>query len=203
MQQVVAPLYYTYGMTETVSHIALRRLNGAQRSDRFVPFEGVELGQDTRGCLTITADVMQGETLPTNDLVELDTDGAFRWMGHIDNVINSGGVKVQIETVECALEAWLLGEQSEAYANRRFFVGPMTHSRLGQAVVAIIEGEPFGGGATLAPALETVIRTDLRQFLNHYEAPRHFYFVSKLLETPTGKIDRQANLEHIATLYPQ
>jgi O-succinylbenzoic acid--CoA ligase len=174
MQPITAPLYHTYGMTETVSHIALRRLNGPQRSDRFVPFEGVKLA-----------------------------DGTFQWIGRIDNVINSGGVKVQIETVERALEAWLLREQGGIYADRRFFVGPIDHSRLGQAVAAVIEGEPFGGGDTLSPGLETAMRNDLQQSLSRYETPRHFFFVSKLLETPTGKIDRRANLERIAILYPQ
>lgn len=203
MQAIAAPLYHTYGMTETVSHIALRRLNGPQRSDRFVPFEGVELGQDARGCLTISAAVTQHQVLQTNDLVNLHADGTFQWIGRIDNVINSGGVKVQIETVERALEAWLLHEQDGIYADRRFFVGPIDHSRLGQAVVAVIEGEPFGGDDALSPVLETAMRSKLQQSLSRYETPRHFFFVGKLRETPTGKIDRRANLERIAVFYPQ
>lgn len=202
IQHVKAPIYHTYGMTETVSHIALRRLNGPQRSERFVPFEGVRLGQDARGCLTISAAVTKHRILHTNDLVNLHPDGTFQWIGRIDNVINSGGVKVQIETVERALEAWLLQTQDGIYADRRFFVGPVNHPRLGQAVVAVIEGEPFGGGDTLVPALETVIRSNLQQSLSRYETPRHFFFVSKLLETPSGKIDRQANLARIAVLAP-
>jgi O-succinylbenzoic acid--CoA ligase len=90
-QRVQAPLYHTYGMTETVSHIALRRFNGPQRSDYFLPFDEVRLGKDARGCLTITSALTRGETLQTNDLVALQTDGSFRWLGRIDNVINSGG----------------------------------------------------------------------------------------------------------------
>ena len=83
-------MYHTYGMTETVSHIALRHLNGRQRSDRFVPFEEVHLGVDARGCLTITSALTRGETLYTNNLVEFHTDGSFRWLGRIDNVIDWG-----------------------------------------------------------------------------------------------------------------
>lgn len=202
LQQVTAPLYHTYGMTETVSHIALRRLNGPHRSERFVPFEGVKLGQDARGCLTLSAAVTKQRILQTNDLVKLHADGTFQWVGRVDNVINTGGVKVQIEMVERALEAWLLHEQDGVYADRRFFVGPIDHARLGQAVVAVIEGEPFGGGDTLAPALETAIRRNLQQSLRRYETPRHFFFVAKLLETPSGKIDRRANLQRIAVLAP-
>ena len=145
LQRVQASLYHTYGMTETVSHIALRRLNGPQRSDRFIAFDEVRLGLDARGCLTITSALTRGETLATNDLVELHADGSFRWLGRVDNVINSGGVKVHIEQVERALEAWLLHYREGVYAERRFFVGPLEHARLGHAVVAVIEGEPCAG----------------------------------------------------------
>ena len=197
-QRAQVPLYHTYGMTETVSHIALRRMNGPQRSDRFVPFDGVQLELDARGCLAITSALSQGVTLQTNDLVQFFPDGSFRWLGRIDNVMNSGGVKVQIEKVETALEAWLLHHQDGIYATRRFFVGPVAHPRLGQAVVAVIEGEPFGGGMTVDPELETAIRTHMQQSLTRYEVPRQYYFVPHLLETPTGKIDRRANLARLA-----
>ena len=199
-QQVTAPLYHTYGMTETVSHIALRRMNGAQRSDCFVPFEEVRLGLDARGCLTITSALTRGGTLQTNDLVEFQPDGSFRWIGRIDNVMNSGGVKVQIEKVETALEAWLLHYKDGTYAECRFFVGPLAHPRLGQAVVAIIEGKPGDDEVIIAPEIEAVLRTQLQHTLTPYEIPRKVYFVHQLLETPTGKIDRRANLERLASL---
>jgi O-succinylbenzoic acid--CoA ligase len=197
-QQVTAPLYHTYGMTETVSHIALRRMNGPQRSDCFVPFDEVGLGLDARGCLTITSALTRGETLQTNDLVEFQADGSFRWLGRIDNVINSGGVKVQIEKVETALEVWLLHYKDGTYADRRFFVGPLAHPHLGQAVVAVVEGGPGDGRAVIAPEVEAALRAQLQQTLTPYEIPRKVYFVGQLLETPTGKIDRRANLERVA-----
>jgi len=200
-QRVQVPLYHTYGMTETVSHIALRRFNGSQRSDCFIPFDEVRLGVDARGCLTITSALTRGETLQTNDLVELQADGSFRWLGRIDNVINSGGVKVHIEKVERALEAWLLHYQTGIYAERRFFIGPLAHPRLGHAVVAVIEGEPCGDAAISALAVETALRTHIQQALTPYEVPRKVYFVPQLLETPTGKIDRGANLQQIAAQY--
>jgi O-succinylbenzoic acid--CoA ligase len=141
--------------------------------------------------------------LHTNDLVEFHADGAFRWLGRIDNVINSGGVKVHIEKVERALEAWLLHHQEGVYAERRFFVGPLEHPRLGQAVVAVIEGEPYGGEDTGAPTLETTLRTHVQQVLTPYEVPHKVYFVPQLLETPTGgKIDRRANLQRLAAQHP-
>lgn len=198
-QQVTAPIYHTYGMTETVSHIALKRLNGPQRSDHFVSFDGVRLGLDERGCLTITSALTRGETLQTNDLVELYPDGSFVWQGRIDNVINSGGVKVQIEKVEHALEAWLVHYHEGVYAQRRFFVGPLAHPRLGQAVVAVIEESSCRDRETVAPEFETTMRNALQQSLTRYEVPQHVYVVPRLLETHTGKVDRRANLARIAS----
>jgi O-succinylbenzoic acid--CoA ligase len=202
LQRLTAPLYHTYGMTETVSHIALKRLNGPQRSDRFVPFDGVRLGQDARGCLHITSVLTQGATLQTNDLVELYPDGSFRWLGRSDNVINSGGVKVQIEKVEAALENWLASHADGVYAERRFFVGALPDPRLGHTVVAVIEGEPFAGEAARSPAPASTLRTALEQSLSPYEIPRQWYFVPRLCETPTGKIDRFATLQHLASRSP-
>lgn len=198
LQQVTAPLYSTYGMTETVSHIALRRLNGSQRSEYFVPFESVALGQDARGCLTITSILTRDKTFTTNDLVTLSAEGSFQWLGRVDNVINSGGVKVQIEKVEIALETWLARYQNGMYGERRFFVGALPHPGLGQTVVAVVEGTPFGGGATLSPAMHMTLRTALQQSLTPYEMPRQWHFIPQLLTTPTGKIDRRANLQRLA-----
>ena len=192
LQGVSAPLYHTYGMTETVSHIALRRLNGPQRSDRFKPFDGVHLQLDARGCLAITSVLSRGETLYTNDLVELHPDGSFVWLGRLDNVINSGGVKVQTEKVESALETCLLQTCDGAYADRRFFVGPIRDPRLGQMVAAVIEGEAW------PTEIELAMREQLQSLLTRYELPRRFFFVSKLIETRTGKIDRHANLTQAA-----
>jgi O-succinylbenzoic acid--CoA ligase len=198
IQRVRAPLYHTYGMTETVSHIALRRLNGPQRSERFIAFDDVRLGLDARGCLTITSALTRGETLVTNDLVELHADGSFQWLGRVDNVINSGGVKVHIEKVERALEAWLLHYQDGRYAERRFFVGALAHARLGQEVVAVIEGQPLADQTGRTIPLDTALRTQMAPALTPYEMPRTVYFVPHLCETPTGKIDRRATLQHLA-----
>jgi O-succinylbenzoic acid--CoA ligase len=196
LQVITAPVYHTYGMTETVSHIALRRLNGPTASERFIPFGGVELALDERGCLTIKATVTGGEQLQTNDLVDLQPDGSFIWLGRVDHVINSGGVKVQLEKVERALEAFLTDYEDGCYAHRRFFVGSLPNERLGQAVVAVIEGEPISTNMP-ATSFETIARTALKQALNQYEIPRQICFLKSFTETPTGKIDRPANLKRL------
>lgn len=188
LQAITAPIYHTYGMTETVSHIALRRLNGAQRSDRFLPLPGVTLGQDTRGCLTIQAPMTRDEVLVTNDLVERFPDSSFRWTGRHDNIINSGGVKIQLEQVEQALTAVLTSLEGGSLSTRDFFVGPLPDARLGQVVTLVMEG------TTLDAATETAIQGALQSYLNRYAIPRRFCYLPRLQRTPTGKIDRLANL---------
>jgi O-succinylbenzoic acid--CoA ligase len=188
-----APIYHTYGMTETVSHIALRRLNGQQASDYFVPLEGVKLGLTPQGCLTVVSVLTNHQTLATNDLVDLKTDGSFRWLGRIDNVINSGGVKVQAEVVESALQKLFREYQGGILSNRRLCVAPMEHPQLGQAVVAMVEGQPLGQ-EILADIRLQLWRSRL---LKKYEVPCYFFFRSRFLETATGKIDRPANLAQL------
>ncbi|MDM8532126.1 AMP-binding protein [Anaerolineales bacterium HSG25] len=194
LQQIQAPVYHTYGMTETVSHIALRRLNGSQASDLFVPLSGVTTGLDERGCLTINSVLTNHQTLITNDRVELHADGAFRWLGRLDHVINSGGVKVQAEKVERAMATVLLSYQQGRLASRRFFAAPLPHAELGQQVVAIIEGSP------LDKASESELRQALleQNLLHKYELPRQFFYLPQLEETTTGKVNRSATVAQIS-----
>ncbi len=185
VKTLAAPIYHTYGMTETVTHIALRRLNGAETSSTFRPLPGVEVGLDDRGCLRIKGPMTLDQWVQTNDLVELQPDGSFRWLGRWDTVINTGGIKVQVEQVELAL-----GEELNALGlgERRFVIVPLPDERLGQAVAVIVEGEPLGVEA------EAAIQSALRDRLDRFAPPRRFVYLPRLIETPTGKIDRQANL---------
>lgn len=189
LQRVQAPIYHTYGMTETVTHIALRRLNGPRAADAFTPLPGVELAQDARGCLTIRSAVTLGQTVVTNDRVTLRDDGTFVWLGRLDNVINTGGVKVQVEKVENALEQLLLGYEDDALARRRFFVAGLPDERLGQMVSVIMEGEALEAG------VEEALKAALAARLERFAVPRRFCYVPQLSETPTGKIDRIASLQ--------
>jgi len=102
-----SPAYQSYGMTETLSHVALRRINGEEAQSWYYPLEGVEISLDARGCLKLRADFLPDE-INTNDMVELDANAAFRWLGRIDNVINSGGVKIHPEQVENVIGPLLL-----------------------------------------------------------------------------------------------
>ena len=162
-----------------------------EASSAFRPLPGVEVGRDDRGCLRIRGPMTLDQWVQTNDLVELQPDGSFRWLGRWDTIINTGGVKVQVEQVESALEEAL---RALGLGERRFFVGPLPDERLGQVVAAIVEGEPLGIEA------ETAIQLALRDRLDRFALPRRFVYLPSLAETPTGKIDRQANYGRCADL---
>lgn len=100
-------VWSTYGMTETLSHIALRRLNGSESSEWYTPFSQVNLSLSAEGTLVIQAPSVNPKTLVTNDLATFNSQGQFRIIGRKDNVLNTGGVKVQIEQVEALLQPLL------------------------------------------------------------------------------------------------
>jgi O-succinylbenzoic acid--CoA ligase len=189
--QLSAPVYHTYGMTETATHVALRRLNGPQASARFVPLPGVELALDARGCLGIRGAVTGGAWIQTNDLVDLAADGSFAWLGRWDNVINSGGVKVQVETVEAAVEALQRRRPDLPWRGRMLAVAGLPDARLGQMVTLVLEGTPLGA------AEETALLDALRAELDRFAVPRRLAYLPALPLTPTGKIDRRALLAEL------
>ncbi|MEM7126696.1 MAG: AMP-binding protein [Chloroflexota bacterium] len=188
IQELSAPVYQTFGMTETVTHFALRRLNGPHASSAFIPLPGVYLGTDERGCLNVRSSITKNQTLQTNDQVILQGDGSFIWQGRWDNVINSGGVKVHPEVVEQAIEQVI---HELGLPDSRFFVTGLPDERLGEQVTVIFEGSHLGADVELA------IRSALSAGLSSYEIPRAFLSQSKFSETPTGKIDRPKTLERI------
>ena len=87
-------VWSTYGMTETLSHIALRRLSGPEASDWYIPFPSVKVSLSDDGCLVIDAPEVCPGRLVTNDIAEISPQG-FRILGRKDNVICSGGIKIQ------------------------------------------------------------------------------------------------------------
>lgn len=195
IRQLDVPVYHTYGMTETATHVALRRLNGAAASAAFAPLPSVVTGVDARGCLHLCGPMTGGAVIQTNDLVELHAGGAFVWVGRWDNVINSGGVKVSVESVEAGIEG-LAAEQPElGLARRRYFIAGLPDARLGQVVTLIIEG------GALSEDQAAQLHWALSQALPRHHAPRAIRYAPRFVETPTGKIDRGATLA--ATAAPE
>jgi O-succinylbenzoic acid--CoA ligase len=126
-------------MTETISHIALKQLNTASKQSYFTVLEGVSISTDSRDCLVIHTPALRQQTVFTNDVVHMLSPSTFEWIGRIDNVINTGGVKVQAEKVEKAVE----GALAKLQLHRRFFVAPLPDSLLGEAVTVFMEGRPL------------------------------------------------------------
>lgn len=188
IRQIKAPVYHTYGMTETATHVALRRLNGLEATPAFVPLPGVNIGVDGRSCLHLRGPMTADATIQTNDRVELQPDGSFVWIGRWDNVLNSGGVKVHVESVEASIEVLAAAQPELGLARRRFFVAGQPDERLGQEIVLVVEG------AALDDEGQMQLRRALNQALPRHHAPRRFIFTPCFVATPTGKIDRKATL---------
>lgn len=168
-------VWSTYGMTETLSHIALRRINGPQASDIYRPIPGVKVSLSPSGTLVINAPAVCPRPLTTNDLAELTPDGGFRIRGRLDNVICSGGIKLQMEEIERKLADLPFPVQVTAIPDER----------LGEAVTLLCEMD-----ADTAPANgwdRKTIAAWCRQRLTPYEVPRHIFRVKALPRTATGK----------------
>ncbi len=180
---LTVPVWHTYGMSETCSHVALRRLNGPDATDYYRVLPGIAAGQDARGCLTLRGDVTDDVLITTNDLVELlPAQHGFRWLGRADFVINSGGVKVAAEKVEMVLGVAL----AEAGHPRSCFVTGRPDERLGQTVAAYLEGPALPAAALAA------VQALLAARLGPYEQPRHWVTVPAFATTASGKLDRRA-----------
>ncbi|MBO0933597.1 AMP-binding protein [Fibrella aquatilis] len=191
LQVIEAPVYATYGMTETVSHIAIRRLNGPAKSDLFTVLPGVTVGTDERGCLHITAAATNHERVQTNDVVELVAEAdavRFRLLGRADTIINTGGVKVQPEAVEAIIQQQLL----QWGLSPRLFVAGLPDERLGQRVELFLENQ------TLTTEQWLTIQTAIGAALGRYAIPKAWHVTGAFGETATGKIDRRATMAAVA-----
>ncbi|MDX5418928.1 MAG: AMP-binding protein [Hymenobacteraceae bacterium] len=187
LQQLQVPVYHTYGMTETASHIALRLLNGPNAAEYYETLEGVKIGQDNRGCLTIKADITENEMLITNDIVEILTPTRFRWIGRADNTINTGGVKVQTEIVEIAVSEAMAGMDETP----RFFVASQPDELLGEKVILVLEGKK------LPEESEQQMQEKLKGLLRKFEMPKDIYYSPEFSETATGKVSRLRTMQKL------
>nr|WKN40065.1 AMP-binding protein [Tunicatimonas sp. TK19036] len=185
--QLTLPVYSTYGMTETVSHIALRKLTQPEASQYFQVLGGAEIKTDDRGCLMIKGEITQQQWLTTNDLIEICDERHFQWLGRFDFVINSGGVKVSPETVETTVEPAL---RAAGFAGR-FLITSLPDERLGERVILLLEGEKQ------SKTFEQKVLGQAAVHLSAYQVPKQLYYTPALAETPSGKIQRQASRQRL------
>lgn len=168
-------VFSTYGMTETLSHIALRKLNGNDTSDNYYPFDSVNLSLSDENTLIIDAPLVSSEVLQTNDICEINADGSFKILGRKDNVVNSGGIKIQIEEVE---------RLYAPYITIPFAVSSQADAKFGEALVLVAEKN-----------IDLTFLDNIQPI--HFRVKR-FIEVKKIPMTETSKIDR-ATLKQLLT----
>ncbi len=168
--------YLSYGMTETVSHVALCRIEKDSAKEKiYHALPDVTFSKDHRNCLIIHAPYLQSEPFVTNDVVTLHSETSFAWLGRWDNVINSGGIKFFPEEIERKI-AGLLPE--------RFYITSLPHEQLGEQIVLKIESPTWNDAKKKSFLLQIACR------LSKYEIPKQILFTDKFEETSTGKIKR-------------
>jgi O-succinylbenzoic acid--CoA ligase len=162
-------VWETYGMTETVSHVALRKCG----DDWFTPLDGVRLSTDGRGCLVIDAPDVAETTLVTNDVVELMEDGRFLFVGRADNIVNSGGIKLFPEKIEKKLNSVI---------DQPFAVTGLPDDLLGQKLVLVVASHTN----------DASLKDRIAPLLDKYENPKEIIYIPQLFYTSNNKIDRVA-----------
>jgi len=180
LQDVSTVVFETYGMTETITHIAAKKISNISSSEVGTGFEilpNVTINVDDRGCLVIDAPNVSDKEVVTNDLVELISKSEFKWLGRYDNIINSGGVKLIPELIEQKLSKFI---------SNRFFVTAVPDDQLGQKLVLVVEVK------TKKDELLEELKSS--KSLDRFEIPKEVLVVEKFMETGSGKIDRDKTL---------
>lgn len=182
LQDVDSNVYESYGMTETATHIALRHINrkskGAKEdaSSYFEVLPNISIRLDDRACLVIKAPSLFDGELITNDIVQIHSENKFEFLGRLDNMINSGGVKLFPEQIEATLSKHL---------SQRFFITSIEDAVLGEKVVLVLEGDA------------DELPDEAFKYLKTYERPKTIYCIPKFIETLSGKIMRKETLHKI------
>lgn len=188
IQNSSTEVFATYGMTETITHIAAKKLNhfkkfisskvtqsslSKTKQSYYQLLPNITISMNQKGCLVIDAPEVSDALVVTNDLVEIISSTEFKWLGRFDNVINSGGVKLIPELIEQKLAKII---------HQRFFVIGRQDDALGEKLVLIIEG-----------IKNDVVLNEIQQtnILSKYEIPKEIYFMEKFMETPTKKVNRK------------
>ena len=164
--------YETFGMTETLSHIALKQVS-SKRQKLFSTLDGITVSSDSENRLIIAYPELGIEKLQTNDIVEIINDRTFKWIGRHDFTINSGGIKIAPEELEGKIAPLLL---------QPYCIVGFPDEKLGEKVVLLIEGKPFN---------TMKIYGQMKQLLPPHHCPKEIRFVEHFPVTETGKIKRK------------
>jgi len=185
LQNIPTKIYATYGMTETISHIAVKKLNHTDKNtvSNYEILPNIFISTDLRSCLVIEAPLISNSPIITNDLVVLKKKNQFQWLGRYDMVINSGGVKLIPEQIERKLSKLL---------SKRYFISSLPDEVLGEKVILVVEGVQNS----------ILFKSDISVFLQganlqKFEVPKTIYFVPQFVMTETQKIHRSKTIELI------
>ncbi|MFA6582304.1 MAG: AMP-binding protein [Paludibacter sp.] len=178
-ENIPSELYETYGMTETCSHIALRRFNGEQKSDCFTMLEGVTISQDERECLIINAPHLLKGEIQTNDMVEMVANNSFRWLGRADSVINSGGIKIHPGKVEKKLEGII---------PTGYFITSVPDEEFENKVILVVESEKY------EIQEEVILMTKMQNLLAKFEIPKQIIYIPRFIYSAGNKVLRKETL---------
>ncbi len=177
VQKVHSNVYESFGMTETLSHIAIRKLEDPIGVFTLLP--KVSITVDNRSRLIITAKHLGVHQLVTNDVVEILNEVQFKYLGRIDNVINSGGIKIYPEKIEEVLSSKI---------NRPFFINSLKNDVLGQKVVLVMEQNQ----RDIAPSIiQKIIKNSS---IKNYQKPKELMVFKTFVRTLTGKIKRKKTM---------
>jgi O-succinylbenzoic acid--CoA ligase len=185
IQKLPFAIWHTYGMTETCSHIAVRRINGPQPEDYYKTLPGIKISKDDRECLVIEGEVCLDGKVVTNDLVELIDDQQFEWKGRIDRVINSGAFKINLDQLEEETQNLLNASQ----LHMSFFYHGLADEVLGEKLILVVQTENPDHDL---PLLELALSA-----LPKLRRPKQLLRVSAMKLTPSGKIDRINTLKSL------
>ena len=179
IQTVDTKCYATYGMTETSTHVAVKKLNKftqleLESESAYKTLPDVTVSKDKRSCLVIHAPKISDVNIITNDVVQVVSKTEFNWKGRLDHVINSGGVKLHPEEIEQKLSHTI---------HSRFFTAGIPDEILGEKCILVIEGENH-----------QITKKHFSK-LSRFEIPKAIFFIPKFIETGSGKIQRFKTLE--------
>ena len=174
LQTKSTQVYATYGMTETITHVAVRRVNGEDKTNVYSALPNVSFDLDSRGCLVIDAPIQGSSKVVTNDVVTLHDAKSFEWLGRYDNVINSGGIKLYPEKIELLLRNFI---------KVPFIISSLQDQALGEQLILVLQLDDPKQAATYSEVISE---------LEPYHRPKKIFTLSEFPLTQTGKIKRSA-----------
>jgi O-succinylbenzoic acid--CoA ligase len=196
LQDISTEVFATYGMTETITHIAVKKLNNSSllqgsvakktlQKEFYKILPNTTIYKDERNCLVIENKLISDSIIFTNDVVALISDTQFEWLGRFDNVINSGGIKLYPEKIEAELSKII---------KQRFFVAGIKDEKLGDKLVLLIESADT---KSIKLQDELIGKMKNSKLFSKFEIPKEIYFVDRFIETDSKKIQRKKTLDLI------